>query len=61
MITSGYPNSVTNKTEIVDVANGLACSDMPDFPVQRYGAVGANLGGTPVVCGGYNDSIKFHR
>ena len=52
MITSGYPNSITNKTEIVDVANGLTCSDMADFPVNLYGGVGANLAGTPVICGG---------
>ena len=52
MVTSGCPSSSARKTEIVDVANGLTCSDMADFPVELYGAVGANLGGTPVVCGG---------
>ena len=62
MITTGYPrSSVTRKTEIVDVANGLTCSDMADFPVQRYGAVGANLGGTPVVCGGYLGSVSTEK
>ena len=39
------------------MANGLTCSDMADFPVELNGAVGANLGGTPVVCGGYGPSI----
>ena len=52
MITSGYPYSSARKTEILDVANGLTCSDMAAFPVGLFGAVGANLGGTPVVCGG---------
>ena len=53
MITSGSPwSSATRKTEIVDVANGVSCSDMADFPVKLAGAVGANLDGTPVVCGG---------
>ena len=53
MITTGFPrSSATKKTEIVDVANGVSCSDMANFPVELYGAVGANLGGTPVVCGG---------
>ena len=57
MITSGYPrSSATRKTEIVDVANGLTCSDMADFPEELNGAVGANLGGTPVVCGGRGSS-----
>ena len=51
MITNGVPSS-SSKTEIVDVANGLTCSDMANFPVELYTAVGANLGGTPVVCGG---------
>ena len=58
MITTGYPrSSATRKTEIVDVANGLTCSDLAEFPVELSYAVGANLGGTPVVCGGYGDSI----
>ena len=52
MVTSGYPTSSARKTEIVDVANGLTCSDMAEFPVELYAAVGANLGGTPFVCGG---------
>ena len=53
MITTGFPrSSATRKTEIVDVANGLTCSDMANFPVALYSAVGANLGGTPVVCSG---------
>ena len=53
MITSGYPrSSATRKTEIVDVTNGLTCSNLNDFPEKIYGTVGANLGGTPVVCGG---------
>ena len=56
MITNGNPGSSARKTEIVDVANGLTCSDMADFPVELDAAVGANLGGTPVVCGGWIDT-----
>ena len=53
-MTSGYPlSSATRKTEILDVANGLTCSDMAEFPFELENAVGANLVGTPVVCGGY--------
>ena len=52
MITTGWPRPSARKTEIVDVANGLTCSDLAEFPVELIGAVGANLGGTPVVCGG---------
>ena len=53
MITTGSAFSSARKTEIVDVANGVSCSDMGDFPVEMHGAVGANLGGTFVVCSGY--------
>ena len=53
LITAGSPSSGT-KTEIVNMANGIICSDMADFPVELYGSVGANLDGTPVVCGGYS-------
>jgi hypothetical protein len=53
LITAGSPSSGT-KTEIVNMANGIICSNMADFPVELYGSVGANLDGTPVVCGGYS-------
>ena len=52
MITTGYPGSSPRKTEVVDVVNGESCADLADFPLKIYGAVGANLHGTPVVCGG---------
>ena len=51
MITTGFPFSSATKTEIVDVANGRSCRDLEDFPMEIIGAVGANLQGTPVVCG----------
>ena len=56
-------DSTTRKTEIVAVANGLTCSDMADFPVVHSGGVGANLGGTPVVCSGWSwgYSVKCYR
>ena len=65
MITTGSPkkpflSTWTRKTEIVDVATGLSCSDMADFPVELSGAVGANLDGSPVVCGGSGSSPNAH-
>ena len=55
MITTGYPESSARKTEpVVDVESGETCADLADFPVSNYGAVGANLNGTPIVCGGYS-------
>ena len=55
MITTGSPSSSATKTEIVDVVSGETCADLADFPLTNFGAVGANLDGTPVVCGGYHD------
>jgi hypothetical protein len=52
MITTGSPDSSAKKTEVVDVESGETCADLADFPVENYGAVGANLDGTPIVCGG---------
>jgi hypothetical protein len=55
MITSGSSNGWTSsatKTEVLDVVTGKTCADLADFPLENYAAVGANLHGTPVVCGG---------
>ena len=54
MITTGRPYSSARKTEVVDVVSGESCADLADFPLENLGAVGANLHGTPVVCGGYS-------
>ena len=54
MITSGRPDSSATKTDVEDVVNGESCADLADFPLENRGAVGANLHGTPVVCGGYS-------
>ena len=56
LITSGSPASSATKTEVVDVVNGESCADLADFPLENCGAVGANLHGTPVVCGGYSSA-----
>ena len=53
----GVPYSSAFKTEVVDVVNGESCDDLADFPLENYGAVGANLHGTPVVCGGYSSGL----
>ena len=58
MITTGSQPSAT-KTEVVDVVSGESCADLAEFPLKNYGAVGANLHGTPVVCGG--DSSGYAR
>ena len=40
-------------TEVVDVKSGEICAVLTHFPFPNNGAVGANLDGTPAVCGGY--------
>ena len=50
MITTGLPHG--SKTEIVDVVSGETCVDLDDSPLFNRAAVGANLYGTPVICGG---------
>ena len=59
MITTGIPYSngwwdleSGIKTEVVDVVSGKTCADLANFPLTLSGAVGANLQGTPIVCGG---------
>jgi hypothetical protein len=54
MITTGRTDSSATKTEVVDIESGESCADLADFPLTNWGTVGANLHGTPVVCGGYS-------
>ena len=53
MIVTGwtYPGDTT--TEIIDVIDGETCTDLADFPMEIGYSVGANLQGTPIVCGGW--------
>ena len=65
MIATGNSGTVWNptsgtKTEIVDVVSGVTCSDLADFPVEFLaGTTGANLDGTPIVCGGALPSSEY--
>ena len=40
----------------MDVVSGDTCSDLADYPVETDGSVGANIDGTPVICGGYTNT-----
>ena len=59
MITTGTPIISANKTEVVDVVNGESCADLADFTLAITHPVGANLHGTPVVCGGSYSTTEF--
>ena len=43
-------------SEIVNLENAMTCSVVKEYPQSTNGAVGGNLGSTPVVCGGYGDA-----
>ena len=59
MVATGNPGSSPRKTEVIDVLSGETCDDLADFPLANAGAVGANLNGTLVVCGGtYSGSYQ---
>ena len=51
--TYSRPVSSATKTEVVDVVSGETCGDLANFPLPNLSAIGANLHGTPVVCGGW--------
>ena len=59
MITTGHPEYSARKTEVVDVESGETCADLDDFPVTNRMAVGANLNGTPIVCGGLSSRTCY--
>ena len=39
-------------SEIINLKNAMTCSVVEKYPRETNGAVGGNLGSTPVVCGG---------
>ena len=51
---------ITGRTKIFDVINERTCSDLADFNLTFYGSgVGANLQGTPVLCGSLIGKFSF--
>ena len=56
MITTGFPYSSGRKTEVFNLAGQDICLNLEDFPIDLWGAVGAHINGTPIVCGGYDGS-----
>ena len=48
------------KTEIINIENSnVTCQDLEDFPLQTLGAVGSNIGSSPVICGGNNKNACY--
>ena len=58
-VRGGYPDTPPISpptTEIIDLADEeVSCSNLEDFPVEIFGAVGANLGSVSIICGGGSD------
>ena len=61
MVTTGDPTSSVRKTEVIDVLSGETCADLADFPLANAGAVGVNLNGTLVVCGGSDYPTLYYK
>ena len=65
-VGGGYPDTPTISpptTEIIDLVDEeVSCSNLEDFPVEIFGAVGGNLGSASIICGGSsNDSSSMHE
>ena len=60
MITTGSQDGFKySRTEVIDVINeNETCSDLPKFPLKVDRAVGVNLLGAPIVCGGEGPLIS---
>ena len=68
LVSTGYQNyggtgwnfDPATKTEIINIENSnVTCQDLEDFPVQTHGAVGSNIGSSPVICGGGNKNACY--
>ena len=64
LVSTGSPLSSAAKTEIINLdidQEGLTCQDLEDFPLKIQGAVGFNMGSSPVICGGYDGSTTLNQ
>ena len=59
MVTTGVETRKTRKTEILDLVSGESCLDLARLGKQMTGGMGANLNGTPVVCGGHSSGYGY--
>ena len=51
LVSTGYPRDISIRTEIINLENNeVTCQDLEKYPMQIEGAVGANLGSSPVIC-----------
>ena len=56
MVTTGTPVSNGYHTEVIDLVNpNNTCTDLADFPIHIYNAVGGLISNkSSLVCGGYS-------
>ena len=53
LVSTGSPLVSATKTEVINIENnGLTCKNLEEYPLQVSGAVGSNMGSSPVICGG---------
>ena len=63
LVSTGSPrNSATKTTEIINLNNeNLTCQDLEDYPLKISGAVGVNMGSSPVICEGWTGSKSVNQ
>ena len=53
-------DSSRNPTEVINLDDeDVTCRELEDFPILLSDAVGANLGSSPVICGGQNSTYSY--
>ena len=52
LVLSGYLSDTSQKTELIDLGRPNIVCDLPDIPIQVYGAVGFNNVNGSTICGG---------
>ena len=62
LVSTGLPYSSSRKTEIINLKNdGLTIEDCGYYPLEIDGAVGANMGSFPAICGGRESGSSVNQ
>ena len=61
LVSTGYPLSSAQKTEVINMEDDSICQDLEDFPLQISDAVASYLGSFPVICGGQEESDSLNQ
>ena len=62
LVATGNENLFLSSVEVVNLDESdpdLICDNLPDFPLNVVGASGQLLDGTPIICGGAAQTLKW--